>query len=131
MASPSKNSLSDISLGTVVQAVSGSACIAVLGFLWVLQSREHQSLQDQITLSKSNCIALTHLIRQDQRNLDSLLTRPSLMRQIGKFNLGLSNIVAGQVLRVTNPYPAIVPSPNPRVPLHSAPIPALATASAR
>lgn len=99
---PPLSNASEIRFGTVIRAVLGSAMIAGLGVLWVLQSREHQRLQDQITLTKSNCTTLSHLLRQDARELDTLTARPALLAKVQQFGLGLTNISYWQVVKVTN-----------------------------
>lgn len=99
---PPLSNTSEIRFGTVIRAVLGSAMIAGLGVLWVLQSREHQRLQDQITLTKSNCTTLSHLLRQDARELDTLTARPALLAKVQQFGLNLTNISYWQVIRVTN-----------------------------
>ena len=122
---------SEIRFGTVLRAILGSAMIAGLGVLWVLQSREHQQLQDQITLSKSNCTVLTHLIRQDGRELDPLLTRPSLLAKVQELGLGLTNITYAQVVKVTNSSRERSLDITSRRPSPQAPVPAIATAVPR
>ena len=123
------NSASEVRIGTVLRAILGSAVIAGLGVLWVLQSREHQRLQDQITLSKSNCTVLANLIRQDGRELDPLTTRPALMQKVQEFRLGLTNIAYRQVIRVTNSVRELDSTlAHRRV---GAPVPPIATASPR
>jgi hypothetical protein len=122
---------SEIRFGTVLRAILGSAMIAGLGVLWVLQSREHQQLQDQITLTKSNCTVLTHLIRQDGRELDPLLTRPSLLAKVQELGLGLTNITYAQVVKVTNSSRERSLDITSRRPSPQAPVPAIATAVPR
>lgn len=122
---------SEIRFGTVLRAILGSAMIAALGVLWVLQSREHQQLQDQITLSKSNCTVLTHLIRQDGRELDPLLTRPALLAKVQELGLGLTNITYLQVVKVTNSSRERALDITSRRPSPQAPVPAIATAVPR
>jgi hypothetical protein len=129
MAARTQDTLSDVRIGTILRAILGSAVIAGLGVLWVLQSREHQRLQDQITLSKSNCTVLVNLIREDGRELDPLTTRPALMQKIQEFHLGLTNIAYRQVVRVTNS--AVETDTTVAKSRPSAPAPALATAAPR
>jgi hypothetical protein len=131
MAGSPQSTPSEIRFGTVLRAILGSAMIAGLGVLWVLQSREHQQLQDQITLSKSNCTVLTHLIRQDGRELDPLLTRPSLLAKVQELGLGLTNITYGQVVKVTNSSRERSLDITSRRPSPQAPAPAIATAVPR
>lgn len=123
---------SEVRIGTIVRAILGSTAIAVLGVLWILQSRDHQRLQDQITLSRSNCVVLERLLVQDQQDVEALLTRPALMQRIQELKLGLTNITHRQVIRVTNAPTTAVPlsmfaSRKPK----KAQAPAMATATAR
>jgi hypothetical protein len=131
MAGIAHSTPSEIRLGTVLRAILGSAMIAALGVLWVLQSREHQQLQDQITLTKSNCTVLTHLILQDGRELDPLLTRPSLLAKVQELGLGLTNITYGQVFKVTNSARERSLDITSRRPSPQVPAPAIATAVPR
>jgi response regulator of citrate/malate metabolism len=102
MSEPRSKNGSEVKIGTIMRAIFGSTMIAVLGVLWILQSREHQRLQDQITLSRSNCVVLERLLVQDQQDIEALLTRPALMQRIQELQLGLTNITYRQVIRVTN-----------------------------
>ena len=68
---------SEIRLGTMVRALLGSALIGTLGFLWILQSRAHQRLQDQISQIRTQCSVLERSIGRDQQEIEKLLTRPA------------------------------------------------------
>ena len=76
---------SEIRLGTIVRALLGSALIGTLGFLWILQSRAHQRLQDQISQIRTQCT-------------------------VQELRLGLTNIAYRQVIHVTNQAPGSTPS---------------------
>ena len=93
---------SEIRLGTIVRALLGSALIGTLGFLWILQSRAHQRLQDQISQIRTQCSVLERSIGRDQQEIEKLLTRPALIRRIQELRLGLTNIAYRQVIHVTN-----------------------------
>jgi response regulator of citrate/malate metabolism len=101
---------SEIRLGTIVRALLGSALIGTLGFLWILQSRAHQRLQDQISQIRSQCTVLERSIGRDQQEIEKLLTRPALIRRIQELRLGLTNIAYRQVIHVTNQAPGSTPS---------------------
>ena len=96
---------SEIRLGTIVRALLGSALIGTLGFLWILQSRSHQRLQDQISQIRTQCTVLERSIGRDQQEIEKLLTRPALIRRIQELQLGLTNIAYRQVIHVTNKAP--------------------------
>ena len=93
---------SEIRLGTILRALAGSALIGILGFLWILQSRAHQRLQDQISQIRTQCTGLERSIGRNQQEIERLLTRPALMRRIQELGLGLTNIAYRQVIHVTN-----------------------------
>jgi hypothetical protein len=101
---------SEMRLGTIVRAMLGSALIATLGFLWILQSRAHQRLQDQISQFRTQCTVLERSIGRDQQEIEKLLTRPALIRRIQELKLGLTNIAYRQVIHVTNHTPGSTPS---------------------
>lgn len=101
---------SEIRLGTIVRALLGSALIGTLGFLWILQSRAHQRLQDQISQIRTQCTALERSIGRDQQEIEKLLTRPALIRRIHELKLGLTNIAYRQVIHVTNQAPGNNPT---------------------
>jgi response regulator of citrate/malate metabolism len=101
---------SEIRLGTIVRALLGSALIGTLGFLWILQSRAHQRLQDQISQIRTQCTVLERSIGRDQQEIEKLLTRPALIRRIQELRLGLTNIAYRQVIHVTNQAPGSTPS---------------------
>ncbi len=101
---------SEIRPGTIVRALLGSALIGTLGFLWILQSRAHQRLQDQISQLRTQCTALERSIGRDQQEIEKLLTRPALIRRIQELRLGLTNIAYRQVIHVTNPVPGNGPT---------------------
>jgi len=101
---------SEIRLGTMVRALLGSALIGTLGFLWILQSRAHQRLQDQISQIRTQCTVLERSIGRDQQEIEKLLTRPALIRRIQELRLGLTNIAYRQVIHVTNQAPGSTPS---------------------
>ncbi len=96
---------SEIRPGTILRALLGSALIGTLGFLWILQSRAHQRLQDQISQMRTQCTALERSIGRDQQEIEKLLTRPALIRRIHELRLGLTNIAYRQVIHVTNQAP--------------------------
>jgi response regulator of citrate/malate metabolism len=96
---------SEIRPGTILRALLGSALIGTLGFLWILQSRAHQRLQDQISQMRTQCAALERSIGRDQQEIEKLLTRPALIRRIHELRLGLTNIAYRQVIHVTNQAP--------------------------
>jgi exodeoxyribonuclease V alpha subunit len=58
----------------MVRALLGSALIGTLGFLWILQSRAHQRLQDQISQIRTQCSVLERSIGRDQQEIEKLLT---------------------------------------------------------
>ena len=124
---------SEMRLGTIVRAMLGSALIATLGFLWILQSRAHQRLQDQISQFRTQCTVLERSIGRDQQEIEKLLTRPALIRRIQELKLGLTNIAYRQVIHVTNHTPGS--SPSSELPRHAvpptAPAPPLAVAVPR
>ena len=83
---------SEIKIGTIIRALLGSALIGTLGFLWILQSRAHQRLQDQISQLRTQCTVLERSIGRDHQEIEKLLARPALMRRIQELKLGLTNI---------------------------------------
>ena len=93
---------SEIRLGTILRALVGSALIGTLGFLWILQSRAHQRLQDQISQIRTQCTTLERSIAKNQQEIERLLTRPALMHRVQELGLGLTNIAYRQVIHVTN-----------------------------
>ena len=101
---------SEIRLGTILRALAGSALIGTLGFLWILQSRAHQRLQDRISQIRTQCTALERSIARNQQEMERLLTRPALMRRVQELGLGLTNITYRQVIHVTNPPGASGPN---------------------
>ena len=101
---------SEIRMGTILRALAGSALIGTLGFLWILQSRAHQRLQDQISQIRAHCTSLERSIARDQQDIEKLLTRPALMRRIQELGLGLTNIAYRQVIHVTTPAAPAGPS---------------------
>lgn len=113
---------SEIRMGTILRALTGSAMIGTLGFLWILQSRAHQGLQDRISHIRTHCTALERSIARDQQDIERLLTRPALMRRIHELGLGLTNIAYRQVIHVTNPAAA----PGPSHELTRTPVPLVA-----
>lgn len=120
---------SEIRMGTILRALTGSALIGTLGFLWILQSRAHQQLQDQISQIRGHCTTLERSIARDQQEIEKLLTRPALMRRIRELGLGLTNIAYRQVIHVTNPAVAsgVAPELTRNPPRPAAPAPPLAT----
>lgn len=120
---------SEIRVGTILRALTGSALIGTLGFLWILQSRAHQRLQDQISQIRSHCTTLERSIARDQQEIEKLLTRPALIRRIQELKLGLTNIAYRQVIHVTN-RPAGAPVPTLELTRGSAPQAAPLTAPA-
>ena len=121
---------SEIKIGTIIRALLGSALIGTLGFLWILQSRAQQRLQDQISQLRTQCTVLERSIGRDHQEIEKLLARPALMRRIQELKLGLTNIAYRQVIHVTNPVPGASPSTDlaRATPIPAAPAPPLAVA---